>query len=553
MFSIASPSGAFRPFFRLSSLCGVSLFLMCTMATAAPKVEDFSTGTRDPFVAEINQRLTQHWQDNEVTPSDIADDEEWLRRVYLDLTGRIPSADAVREFLDKKGEAPSRTEVIERLLNSNEYVENWTTVWTNLSIGRQTPQRVSRRGMEKFWREAFARNRPWNEVVTDLILAEGHFEENGAVNYLLAQMTMRDEQVLLTAKTAKLFLGQQLQCVQCHNHPFNQWKQEQFWQFNSFFRQIDKIDHRKTDPNTGRRVDDYSEIVRREFSGPVHFDRRDGLKQVAYPIFDGQTVDPQAETDRREELTKLLKSGERPAIASAMVNRMWSHFFGYGFVNPVDDIGPHNPSAMPELFQRMTDEFIKNNYDVKKLMSWIVNSKAYNLTSRFNAGNEFDDPAAGETPLFSKMYLKSLEAEQLYDSLLVATRADAAGRADYQEMQNRREQWLRQFIIEFGNDEGTEATTFNGTIPQALMLMNGQLVRNALSLEGDSFLQQLRQNTNMKSIDKINEIYLTTLSRYPTPRERNALNQLFRASSEEAAMQDLMWALLNSNEFITNH
>ncbi|WP_197440390.1 DUF1549 domain-containing protein [Polystyrenella longa] len=504
-------------------------------------------------MTEINQRLDQHWKDNEVVPSDIADDEEWLRRVYLDLTGRIPSTEEVRRFLGEKEEAPSRTQIIEELLSSDEYISNWTTVWTNLSIGRQTPRRVSRRGMEKFYREAFARNRPWNEVVTDLILAEGHYEENGAVNYLLAQMTMRDEQVLLTAKTAKLFLGQQLQCVQCHNHPFNQWKQEQFWQFNSFFRQIDKIDHRKIDPDSGRRVDDYSEVVLRDFSGPVHFDRRDGLKQVAYPIFNGESVNPDVTTDRREGLTSLLAQGERPAIASAMVNRMWSHFFGYGFVNPVDDIGPHNHSAMPELFDRMADEFVKNNYDVKKLMNWIVNSKAYNLTSKFNPGNEFDDPAAGETPLFSKMYLKSLEAEQLYDSLLVATRADAAGRADYEEQLNRREQWLRQFVIEFGNDEGTEATTFNGTIPQALMLMNGQLVRNAMSMEGESFLQQLKNNSKLKPLEKVNEVYLATLNRYPTSRERSALTKLFKGNPEEAALQDLLWALLNSNEFITNH
>ncbi|MCA9040832.1 MAG: DUF1549 domain-containing protein, partial [Planctomycetaceae bacterium] len=313
-----------------ASFCLGLLVLVSGGFADEQKPDGFSTGSRDPFVAEINQRLEQHWKDNEVTPSEIAADEEWLRRIYLDLTGRIPSTEAVRSFLDENGEKPSRTQVIDQLLNSDEYVANWTTIWTNLSIGRQTPQRVSRRGMEKFYREAFARNRPWNEVVTDLIMAEGHFEENGAVNYLLAQMTMRDEQVLLTAKTASLFLGQQLQCVQCHNHPFNQWKQDQFWQFNSFFRQIEKIDHRKIDPATGRRVDDYSEVVRNEFSGPVHFDRRDGLKQVAYPIFNGQTVEPDSQTDRRQELTLLLKQGERPAIAAALVNRMWAHFFGYG-------------------------------------------------------------------------------------------------------------------------------------------------------------------------------------------------------------------------------
>ncbi|MCA9058839.1 MAG: DUF1549 domain-containing protein, partial [Planctomycetaceae bacterium] len=186
-----------------------------------------------PISEYINQQIRQGWEDNEIEPSEVATDEEWVRRVYLDVVGRIPTLEEVKEFLED--ESPrKRSALIDRLLENEDYVRNWTTIWTNLCIGRGEPRRVSRSGMEKFFRSAFARERPWNEIVVDLVTAEGHFEENGAVNYILAQMQMRDEGVQLTAKTARLFLGLQVQCTQCHNHPFNKWQQDQFWEFNSF-------------------------------------------------------------------------------------------------------------------------------------------------------------------------------------------------------------------------------------------------------------------------------------------------------------------------------
>ena len=205
--------------------------------------------------------------------SPVAGDEEWLRRVYLDMVGHVPPVDALEAFLADKDDA-KKMKVIERLLDDPAYVRNWTTVWTNLAIGQDTPDRTSRIGMQRFFREAFAKNRPWNDVVADLISAKGHYEENGAVNFLLAQMTMRDEGVQATAKTTRLLLGIQVQCTQCHNHPFNDWKQDQFWQYNSFFRQAQRVDHRKYDPKTGQMVDDYSELVNGNTDGPVFFEQR---------------------------------------------------------------------------------------------------------------------------------------------------------------------------------------------------------------------------------------------------------------------------------------
>ncbi|VAX41825.1 hypothetical protein MNBD_PLANCTO02-575 [hydrothermal vent metagenome] len=520
--------------------------------SAPPKMKLFLRGKNLEIVNYINKQIQQGWKDNEITPSEMAEDAEWLRRIYLDLVGHIPPANVVEKFLANKDEA-KRSKMVGKLLDDPGYVRNLTTVWTNLTIGRRTPRRVSRSGMEKFLREAFARNRPWNKVVYDIVSAEGHFEENGAVNYLLAQMVNRDDGVQMTAKTTRLFMGVQVQCTQCHNHPFNDWKQNQFWEFNSFFRQTRKIDHRKYDAKRGRRVDDYSEIVSRNFSGPVYYEKRSGLMQVAYPKFFGEKVKIDEETDRRKELAKLMTSGGEPWVARAMVNRMWGHFMGYGFTKPVDDMGPHNPASHPELLERLTNEFVASKYDVKQLIRWICNSDAYSLSSRFGKSNKIDNPAAGETPLFSHMYVKSMQAEQLYDSLIIATNAHKSGRSNWSDAERQRQRWMQQFIVAFDTDENDEATTFNGTIPQALMMMNGELVQNAISVKKGGYLRTIMESRGSNSI-KIKKLYLSTLGRNPSRREKQmAMKMMKRSRDKIAAYQDLYWALLNSNAFIFNY
>ncbi|GIX05350.1 MAG: hypothetical protein KatS3mg114_1219 [Planctomycetaceae bacterium] len=523
----------------------------------------FTTGSGDAIIDFINQQIRQGWQDNDVQPSPVAEDAEWCRRVYLDLVGHIPPLEELEAFLQDK-DKNKRAKLIDRLLEDPGYVRHWTTIWTNLCIGQQTPRFVSRAGMQKFFREAFARNRPWKDVVIDLITAEGHYERNGAVNYILAQLPQNnnDDGVQLTAMTARLFLGMQVQCTQCHNHPFNEWKQEQFWQFNSFFRQTGRRDHRKFNPQTGRLEDDYAEVVWRDFEGPVYFEKRNGLVQVAFPIYNGVEVSADASTDRRKEFARLITSGERPQIALAMVNRMWGHFFSFGFTRPVDDMGPHNPPSHPELLQRLADEFIKSGYDLKQLFRWICNSEAYHLTSRMTAKNHQDNPAAGETPLFSHMYVKPMTAEQLYDSLIVATNAHKSGRSGWEQAERQRQEWMQQFVRAFGNDMAEETNSFDGTIPQALMMMNTNprpqgdqptLMSGAVSLESGSHLHELLTGPGTET-QKIQKLFLTALSRYPTRNELQKMQTIMRTYRDpRAAYQDLFWALLNSNEFIFVH
>jgi len=528
----------------------------------AKKRVDFTTGSSDVLISFINEQIRQGWTDNEIEASEVAGDGEWVRRVYLDIVGHVPPMEEVEKFLADKDKA-KRSKLIDTLLDDPGYVRHWTNVWANLMIGQDTPRRVSRKGMEKFLREAFTKNRPWNDVVMDIVSAEGHFEENGAVNFLLAQMVMPDDGVLATAKTTRLFLGMQVQCTQCHNHPFNDWQQRQFWEFNNFFRQLQREDHRKYDAKAGRMVDDYSELIRRDgVSDHVTYEKRNGLIEAAYPRYFGKDlIDEVAQKDkdgwdvnRREVLAKLMIDGEKPLAALAMVNRMWSQFFGYGITKPVDDMGPHNPPSHPDLLDRLGNEFVKSRYDVKQLIRWICNSEAYNLTSQASKVNEEkDNPAAGTTAMFSHVYLKSMSAEQLYDSLIVATNAHKSGRSSWEQAEDKKRVWLRQFVVAFGTDEGDESTTFNGSIPQALMMMNGDLVKDAISAQKGSFLNTILAEAP-KDTDRIRRLYLTALGRAPSPKEAKGAQDLLRVNPDKlAAYQDMFWALLNSNEFIFIH
>ena len=514
----------------------------------------YSTGSEDShsgLIAFINEQIRQSWIDNNVMPSAVADDGEWVRRVHLDIVGHVPDLEFVQKFMADK-EPAKRATLINELLDNPSFARNLTTIWTNNLIGRGTPRDIDRPALQKFLRESFGRNRGWNEIVFDLLTAEGANNTNGAANFLLSHLN--EGAVPATAISAKLFLGIQVQCTQCHDHPFNpDFKQKMFWEFNSFFKQARSEPVRKYNEKTGRNDVEYLMLTSQDFQGGVYFEKRTGEMLVAYPRFTEIDVSPDSGTDRRLELAKLVTQGEKTLMADAMVNRMWGHFFGYGFTKPVDDMGSHNAPSHPELLERLAAEFVRANYDLKQLVRWICNSEAYNLTSRFNRQNEKDSPAAGEMPLFSHLYLKSMTAEQLYDSLIVATNAHKSGSGSWDQAESRRQRWMQQFVQAFGTDENDESTSFDGTIPQALMMMNGELIQSALACEKGSLLHDVVHEKGNPA-EKVKQLYLATLARVPSAKEIQTANRIMKsAKSPLEAFQDLYWALLNSNEFIMNH
>jgi Protein of unknown function (DUF1549)/Protein of unknown function (DUF1553) len=522
-----------------------------------------------PQVAAINDAIEQGWRDFEVRPAPDTDDATWCRRVFLDVIGRVPTRTELTEFVSDRAK-DKKAILVDKLLRDDRYTEeyagHWATVWTNLLIGRSggTDRRslTNRDGMQKYLRDSFAANKPYDKMVYELVTATGSTKPgttgfNGATNFLIDKVN-EEKGVLATSSVSRIFLGLQVQCTQCHNHPFNQWKQQTFWEFNSFFRQSRAL-RRFVD---GTNDIDHAELVDEDFAGEsnqpenaiVFYELRNGLTKVAEPVFtDGTAIGTSgyvSEVNRRAELGRLMMSSE--FLDKMIVNRMWSMFLGYGFTKPVDDLGPHNPSSHPEVLTQLSQDFRKSSYNLKDLITWITLSRPYQLSAVLGSNNEIDDPTVGEMPKFSRFYLRQMSAEQLYQSLVAATEAKSSG--SYEEQERQRREWLSQFVVAFGTDEGDEATTFNGSIPQALMLFNGDLTRNATSTGAGTFLDRVSK-VGRSPQDRVNELFLAGLARRPSKNEITVATKLLaaRKNDEKAMLQDMWWAILNSNEFIMQH
>ncbi len=522
-----------------------------------------------PQVALIDDAIEQGWRDFEIRPAPDADEATWCRRVFLDVIGRIPNREELAEFLSDRGK-DKKARLVDRLLQDDRYTEeyagHWATVWTNLLIGRSggTDRRsmTNRDGMQKYLRDSFAMNKPYDKMVYELVTATGSTKPgtegfNGATNFLVDKVN-EEKAVLATSSVSRIFLGLQVQCTQCHNHPFNQWKQQTFWEFNSFFRQARSL-RRFVD---GTNDIDHAELVDQDFAGEsnapenaiVFYELRNGLTKIAEPVFtDGTAISPSGlvdEVNRRQELARLMLGSEY--LDKMIANRMWSMFMGFAFTKPVDDLGPHNPSSHPGLLDQLGKDFRKSSYDLKQLITWITLSRPYQLAAVLGGSNEIDDPSIGEMPKFSRFYLRQMSAEQLYQSLVAATDAKSAG--SYEEQERQRRQWLQQFVVAFGTDEGDEATTFNGSIPQALMLFNGDLTQQAIQTGAGTFLDRVSKMGRSPQ-DHVNELFLAGLARRPTRNESTIATKLLsaRGGNEKEMLQDMWWAILNSNEFIMQH
>jgi hypothetical protein len=524
-----------------------------TPAADPPPVEppDAGTPTDTPpgvgTLAFVDQQLAAGWKAAELTPSPDAEDGEWLRRAALDLSGRIPSLPVLNAFLEDDS-PDKRAAFVGRMLSEDHFAQHFSRVWATQLVGRSADTADERHGLQRFLVAQFSANRPWNETIAELIAAEGSVQNNGAAGFLLANLD--NAAVPATAVTARFFLGQQVQCTQCHKHPWNEWSQETFWKLNAFFQQA------RVRQRGGLPV-----LVDESVGGATYYESLRGVMQVTYPEYNGKPVDPGEEVVRRQELADLVSRGEDLQLARAFVNRTWGHFFGYGFTMPVDDMGPHNPPSLPELLERLARDFKNSGYDVHQLVRWITGSQAYRLSSRFGRHNTTDDPAAGNPPLFSRMPVKSITPQQVYDSLCVASLGEAYTLEEALNRRNEREAWVRQFIDVLENEENSELSNFGGSLTQALTMMNGRLMAAALSGEPGTVLHHIC-TARVSDEERIRLLCRAALSRDPTEAEwLHFRRQLAQAKSARLpdrraeineVLRDIYWAYLNSTEFLTN-
>ncbi len=509
----------------------------------------------------INTKLETAWKENKVTPARPADDYEFLRRASLDIVGRIAKSDEMQKYF---ADAPNvrRTRLIDRLLASPDYARHWANVWANWTLSRAGAfgRGMYHEQMATWLEQQFSKNRPYNQIVEELITAKGKNTDNGAVNFILGNLGERApaarrgdgrfEVVPITSRITRLFLGIQTQCTQCHDHPFDDnLKQDHFWGINVMLRQV-------SDEGTLPRM-----LMGRQMTFPpltlsddaganpdavIAFEKRNGVFKETKAAFFGKKVDLNKAPNRREELARLVV--EHDNFSRAIVNRMWGSFFGKGFVNPIDDFNAQTLDGLAhaELLDELGKKFKHYGYDTKRLIRWICNSEAYNLGA---VANRTNDKAEHEV-LFSRMLLKAMSPEQMFESLMVATLSDKGKEARQQQL----DRWLGALVTSFGDDEGNEVN-FNGTIVQALMMMNGQDINAAIEDGGGTVAKAMERAR--RPVDVVNAIYLAALNRRVGAAEYNKLTQRMRMpipdKSAAGPYHDLMWALLNSNEFILNH
>ena len=612
-----------------------------------------------PQTLAINEAVAAKWKEADIKkPAARSTDFEFLRRLYVDLLGRIATPEEVLDFEQDKS-PNKRANLVKRLLTAtnyqpklngavvkpdgktalkfdfaDEFADHWADLWTIWLMSRSVEPRY--RDQMRVWLQTeLLREVNHKEMTVALLTATGKSNDNGAVNFIALQMGEKNapdtrdklgtfDAVPVTSRVTRLFLGLQTQCTQCHDHPFNkEWVQSDFWGVNAFFRQIGRTGDPtpKVRNNRGMMaplvqvsIDDATGM---NADGRVYYERRDGQLKSIKPTF----LKDVAQADKGEKSDKFLPTGSdvksrREALAQyvvnhdnfskAYVNRIWGHLFGRGLNKEasIDDFGSHNEVVHPELLAKLGEEFAKYNYNPKLLLEWICNSDAYQLSHV--ATKEYADPKFDV--YFARMPLKPMSPETLYKSMATATKADSAKGGDPQARRKALDAWLDKLVDQFGDDEGNELV-FNGTIVQALLMMNGREINAQVGTGGANAVQKLVEKYAKSGVANadavIDELFLMTLNRHPTGEEKVRIKTLQTkggivkgeapatatptpktpaakpapvnapkgtpgkgnakaplvatgvvlptSPNDVTFYQDLLWALMNTNEFMLNH
>jgi hypothetical protein len=488
-----------------------------------------------------------------ILPSQVCTDAEFLRRVYLDLTGLPPKTDKLHAFLDDTTPTREKREkLVEDLLASNDYVEFWANKWADLLQCNSENLGQKSVWLYRDWiRRQIAQNVPYDKLARTLLTAKGSSYENPAVNYL----RVLREPGKMTEDVSQTFLGVRFNCNKCHDHPFERWTQNQYYQMGAYFAQVGfkkgQVGREVIFAEAGGSFQITSEevVYRKPEGGEVKHPKTD--KTVAPQVPVGEAHDTAADGDRRDAFVDWLVSKDNPFFAKSMANRMWSYFTGKGIIDPVDDIRASNPPSNPELLDAMAAHFVESGWDLKQLMRTICQSRTYQLSIVRNRWNEDD------TINFSHAQPRRLSAEQMVDAVSVAT----GTRIQF----NGVPKGMRAVQIPDGMVTGNEFLTLFGrpkrqsacecerssnlTLSHALSLINGTTISDAIS-SPDSRIAKLAvsEKDDRKLVE---EIYLSCLSRPPTDKEIKAVAFNSGTNRLEVA-QDLAWALLNSPAFLFN-
>ncbi len=541
--------------------CYSFAFLVCALLTLnCAKVAVTPTRYVSSSTKHLDRHINAVLKRKDIQPSGTSENAEFLRRVHLDLIGKIPTPEEVLDFLND-GSPSKRQKKIDQLLGSEPYIEYWSGLWVNWLIGRRGDNDDRRVGLTTWVRDALTRNIPYNQFVQELIAADGEIKDNGAGNYII-----RYEQspAVLTSHSSRLFLGLPMQCAECHDHKTEIWSQKDFYGIAAFFSGIDSQQQGYIETvdmiGNEKRMENY--LITNKPQRAIWVER---LDEEVIPRFLGGTEYQGTLLKKREALAQWMTDRSNPYFSRAIVNRIWKHFMGRAFVEPIDGFGEENPPTNPELLDWLAEDFTIHDYDLQHLMRTILNSETYQRTSQTNKSNKDDEY------YYSHAYLKPLSAEQFFHSLLQATgyerlqqdKMDGLKRQGGEDrrgmlraLEQRKRDHLERFLFLLDNGEMEEIEAFNGTVPQALMMINGEMVNDSASHEErGSFVNYVLEKWRQPA-ERIEHIYLNILSRLPTAKEKTYFQRYMERSlyrNKDFAYEDLYWVLLNSAEFSLNH
>ena len=495
--------------------------------------------TRTPASVAMDVLVDKKLAQLGLTPSQKASDTEFLRRVTLDICGTLPSPAEIREFLADR-ELDKRSRLVDKLLASPEYVDTWTLFWGDYT--RATTKALGERGlasMNQWLRSSVALNKPMSTFARELITAKGSNYDNGAAGFFRAE---RSPEALLET-TSQVFLGTRIGCAKCHNHPYERFKQFEYYQMAAFFVRTKT----KDGPNP-------EETFVYNGNGGEAVHPRTGKVMQPTPL-DGAPLPADFKGDRRDALADWVTAPSNPFFAKNIVNRVWKQLMGIGLIEPVDDIRVTNPPSNPELLDRLALDFVRGGYDVRQLIRDIVLTDAYQRTAIPTKQN------AGDSKYYSHYAFKRMQAEPLMDAISVALGLGepiAGMPADLRAVQlpDTSVGGNTYFLDLFGRParnvvcqcERSDAPT----IGQLLHIMNGKGIQDRIASKDNRIGKLIAAGKTDAQI--LEEVYLATLGRYPSEREKMiALLDIDLAKDRRLAWEDVQWALLNQKEFLFNH
>lgn len=511
----------------------------------------------DEVAYEVNRLLSEEAAGEPGQTVPRADDETFLRRVFFDVIGEAPTSQDVLAFSFQSAD-DKRAKIVEQLLEDQAFGQNWARYWRDVVMYRKTEERALAAvdAMSDYMTEQLNDNTPWDRIATDFITATGNVRENGEAALIMAQ-SGRPEDV--TAEVSRIFMGIQIQCAQCHDHPTDRWKRQQFHELAAFFPRIAIRPDRSSDiPTFNVVVNDRPFNFRRRtnnnnrYSGtPEHYmpnldDPADSGTKIQ-PVFfvSGQTLEfGTMDADRRSSIASWITSQENPWFAKAYVNRLWAELVGEGFYEPVDDLGPDRECAAPKTMDYLASAFADSGYDVKWLFQAIIATEAYQRESR--ARRDYEDAP------FQANCAQRLRADQLFDSIVSVLDLEGAlqGRSGRSGPYARRNSPRAVFNAAFGFDPSEPRAEVGSSVQQALAVMNAPFVNQAINARRPDGLGRIL-STNADDEDALAELYLKTLSRGPSDYEtQTCLRYIRDLDDRNEAFEDILWSLVNSTEFL---